>query len=97
MNLNLELASHIDAAILPLAVALYVVGVFLKSTPKVKDWVIPWILLALSIIASDLLLGFSISSVIQGILACGVAVLGNQLYKQAQIGLMASSKEKDGE
>ena len=95
--MNLKLASHIDAAILPLAVALYVVGVFLKSTPKVKDWVIPWILLVLSIIAANLLLGFGISSVIQGILACGVAVLGNQLYKQAQIGLKASSKEKDGE
>ena len=90
--MDFELATHLDATIIPLAIALYVVGMFLKCTPKVQDWVIPWILLVLSVIAANLLLGFSVSSVIQGILACGVAVLGNQLYKQAQIGIKISPK-----
>ena len=93
--MNFEFASHLDAAVIPLAIALYVVGMFLKCTPKVQDWVIPWILLALSIVAANLLLGFSISSIIQGILACGVAVLGNQLYKQAQIGIRMSQKQEN--
>ncbi len=85
--MNLEIVSHLDEEILPLPIALYVVGIFLKRTPKIPDWVIPWILFVLSIISANLLIGLSISSGIQGILACGIAVLGNQLYKQTQIGL----------
>jgi hypothetical protein len=85
--LNFGFETHLDAAVLPLAIALYVIGVFLKKIPKVRDWFIPWILLALSIVAANFLLGCNVSSAIQGILACGIAVLGNQLYKQTQIGL----------
>lgn len=85
--MNLEVVAQVDEALIPSAVALYIIGVFLKSTPKVADWSIPWILLVISLILANVLIGWSISATIQGILACGMAVLGNQLYKQAQIGL----------
>lgn len=90
--MEFEITTHLEAAVLPLAIALYVIGVFLKATPKVPDWLIPWMLLLLGVIGAILLLGLSVSSVIQGVIACGVAVLGNQLYKQAMNGLQETKK-----
>lgn len=68
----------------------YVLGMFLKKTPKVLDWFIPWILLAVCI---GLSLGIDASatgpinfavSIMQGILCAGEAVLVNQLIKQTK-------------
>lgn len=85
--MDLDISTHLDAAILPLSIALYVVGVFLKATPKLRDWLIPWILLPFSIVAAIIVLGVNMNSVIQGVLACGLAVMGSQLFKQAKEGL----------
>ncbi|MEG1548433.1 MAG: hypothetical protein RR527_06810, partial [Clostridia bacterium] len=38
-------------------------------------------------LAADILIGWSVTSTIQGVLACEIAMLGDQLYKQAQLGL----------
>ena len=35
----------------------------------------------------NVLIDWSIRSTIQGVLSCGISVLGNQLYKQAQLGV----------
>lgn len=85
--MDFEITAQIDQALVPLAVALYVIGVFLKATPKIVDWTIPWILLLTAILSANVLLGWGIYSTIQGVLSCGIAVLGNQLYKQAQLGV----------
>lgn len=85
--MDFEITAQIDQALVPLAVALYVIGVFLKATPKIVDWTIPWILLLTAILSANVLLGWGIYSTIQGALSCGIAVLGNQLYKQAQLGV----------
>ena len=85
--MDLEITAQIDQSLVPLAVALYVIGIFLKATPKVEDWTIPWILLLTAILSANVLLGWGIYSTIQGVLSCGIAVLGNQLYKQAQLGV----------
>lgn len=95
--MDFEIIAQIDMTLIPLAVALYVIGVFLKATPKIADWCIPWILLFVSLLAANVLLGWSVASAIQGVLACGIAVLGNQLYKQAQLRIQeshTSSKKK---
>jgi len=62
--------------------ALYVIGMFLKNTPAIKDWTIPYILLGLGILGAIALIGLNIQAVIQGILVAGVTVFANQLIKQ---------------
>ncbi len=51
--MDFEITAQIDQALVPLAVALYVIGIFLKATPKVEDWTIPWILLAAAILSAN--------------------------------------------
>jgi len=64
--------------------ALLILGAIIKSTPKVKDWTIPYVLLVLGVTLTVALLGFNVDSIIQGVLVSGAAVFGNQLYKQAK-------------
>ena len=92
--MDFEITAQTDQALAPLAVALYVIGVFLKATPKIVDWTIPWILLLTAILSANVLLGWGINSSIQGVLSCGISVLGNQLYKQAQLGVHESGVQK---
>lgn len=63
---------------------LYVIGMFLKATPKVADWTIPWVLLGLGVLLAIGILGPNIDAVIQGILAAGTTVFTNQLIKQTK-------------
>lgn len=62
---------------------LYVIGMILK-TSMVKDKYIPLILLGLGIAGAVAMMGFSLQSVIQGILVTGAAVFTNQLIKQSK-------------
>lgn len=54
----------------------------LKRTPKVKDWVIVWILLTVGVIASGYTIGFTVSGIANGIIAAGAAITTHQVYKQ---------------
>ena len=85
--MDFGIATKIDEALVPLAIALYILGVFLKATPKITDWYIPWILLIVSVVAANLILGWSMSASLEGVFACGLAMLGKQLYNQTQIGI----------
>lgn len=80
----MDIMSYISQQALVLVPILYIIGMVLKSTPKVSDWLIPYILGGLGIIGAFLLLGVNIQSVIQGILAAGASVYVNQAIKQAQ-------------
>lgn len=63
---------------------LLILGKIIKETPQVKDWLIPYILLGLGIVASVALMGFNADAIIQGILVSGAAVFGHELFKQAK-------------
>lgn len=63
---------------------LLILGKVIKGTPNVKDWLIPYILLALGVVFTVALTGFNVDGIIQGVLVSGAAVFGNQLYKQAK-------------
>lgn len=64
-------------------VVLLVLGYFLKRTPKIQDWMIPWALIVTGIVlACGILKAFTVESVVQGILAAGIASLTHQLWKQ---------------
>lgn len=81
MDLNL-LDFLIDEALI-LIPALMILGKILKETPYVRDWMIPHMLLIIGIIMSIAMLGINVSSIIQGILVTGSAVLGHELIKQS--------------
>jgi len=69
--------------VLIVAVALLAIGMLMKKTPGVPDWLIPWILTGCGIAFSWGVLGaFDVQSAIQGILAAAVASWGHQLWKQ---------------
>ena len=65
-----------------LVAALWVVGYFLKGTKKVSDSYIPFILAVLGIAGSVLMMGISVTSVLQGIISTAVAVYGKNVVKQ---------------
>lgn len=66
---------------------LWCIGAALKRTPKVADWLIPYLLggagvaLCLTIVLSTG--GSAVDGIMQGVITAGVAVYGNQLVKQA--------------
>jgi hypothetical protein len=79
----MDLVKFVPEQLLILVAGLYVLGLFLKSTPKIQDWVIPWILLVVGIVGSmTLQMGFTALAVFQGIAATGMSVFTNQLIKQ---------------
>ena len=63
---------------------LLILGAIIKATPKVKDWIIPYVLLVLGVAFTIALLGINVDAVIQGVLVSGAAVFGHQLYAQAK-------------
>lgn len=84
----MDFSSYLIEKMLVLVPVLYIIGMFIKSTPKVKDWLIPWILLGLGL-AGAVAIGLTtevpiVDAVIQGILVTGVTVLTNQLIIQTK-------------
>ena len=61
--------------------ALYILGLMLKNS-KVKDYLIPWVLLVVGVSGSIALNGATIYSVLQGVLVTGATVYADQLVKQ---------------
>lgn len=78
----MDLIKFVPEQLLIVVAALYVLGMFLKNSSKVADWIIPWVLLIFGIVGSIALSGLSAMAIIQGIICTGVAVLTNQLIKQ---------------
>lgn len=79
-----NLINFVPEQLVIVVAVLYVLGMFLKSIPKIQDWTIPWILLVISIIGAIGIEGLSIMAVLEGVICCGVSVLTNQLIKQTQ-------------
>ena len=65
---------------------LWCIGAALKRTPKVADWLIPYLLggagIALCLAITLTTGGNAVDGIMQGIITAGVAVYGNQLVKQ---------------
>lgn len=78
----MELIKFVPEQLLILVAACYALGYFLKQSPSVKDWTIPWILIVFAIVLSLLIMGISATAFLQGIICAAAAVMGNQLIKQ---------------
>jgi type III secretory pathway component EscS len=77
-----NLVKFVPEQLLILVAALGVVGYFVKSTNKIQDAYIPFILMVLGVAGSLLMMGLNVTSVLQGIISAAVAVLGNNIVKQ---------------
>lgn len=91
----MEILDYIVKEVYILIPVLYIIGMFLKKVPKLKDWSIPWILLGLGVLGGFFLAGLSIHGLIQGILVAGASVFANQLYKQTKENTGDSSGSKN--
>ena len=80
----MDITTYIIEKCLILVPCLLVLGSILKGTEKVKDKYIPVILLPLGIGGAIALGGFTVDSIIQGILVTGAAVYCNQLFVQGK-------------
>ena len=89
--MEIDFMTYIVSEAYILIPVLYVIGMFLKRTPKIADWLIPWILLGLGILGGFFLAGMSVHGLLQGILVAGMTVFSNQLYKQTAV----KSKKSD--
>jgi len=78
----LDLTKYLAEQSLILVPVIWIIGAFLKRTPMIANWLIPWILLVVGIAGAVLKLGMNIESILQGIIITGAAVLGHQLIKQ---------------
>lgn len=75
----------IDEKCVVLVVILYVIGMMLKDTKKIKDNYIP-IILGIVSIPIGIMFCWSdvVDGIVQGIMCAGMAVYGNQIYKQLE-------------
>lgn len=78
----MKLDSFLSNNIYIVSAVLFVIGLFLKQTPKIKNWWIPYILSVIGIIVCVIILGPSVNAFLQGIIATGIAVYVHQLGKQ---------------
>ena len=85
----MDIMNYITENCLIVVPVLYIIGAIIKAVPKMPDWIIPFVLLAVGMAAC---IGLSLSgqtgltwieAAIQGVLVTGAAVLVNQGVKQA--------------
>lgn len=89
----MDFLQYIKPELLILLPVLYGIGAIIKKIPKIPDWLIPFILLLVSVIITFIYVlamsGFAFTgeliatSLIQGICLALATVGSNQLYKQA--------------
>lgn len=70
--------------VLYLVPALVFIGWCIKQIPHIPNWLIPFALVVLGIIGAGFILGWTVDSVVQGVLVAAGAVLSNQMLKQFQ-------------
>ena len=77
----MDLTIYIRPDAFILVPALYILGLFLRQTPRIPVWSYVWIKLAFAVIACLLYYGFIIQAVVQGILCAGAAVVSREILQ----------------
>lgn len=62
---------------------LFFIGFLFKQTPRIADWLIPYLLTIIGVAFACGIAGYSVDSILQGILVAAVTVFIHQLLKQA--------------
>lgn len=87
----MNFTQYIKPEMLVLVPVLWLIGAALKKTPKMPDWLIPYILGVVGIFGAAVWVGATedltamalFTAFTQGILVAGASVWGNQLVRQA--------------
>jgi hypothetical protein len=79
--LEFDLTMYIRQDAFILVPVLFFLGLFLKQTPYIPFWSYAWIQLSFAVIACLLHYGFTIESIVQGILVTGTAVISRDLIE----------------
>lgn len=78
-----------------LVVGLYVLGMFIKGIPNVPNWLIPFALMLIGVVGAIAISGFDVNAIVGGVVSSGLAVYGDQLWKQAKEGISPKQDAKD--
>lgn len=97
----MDFSQYIKPELLLLLPVLWAIGRVLKTTPGIRDWLIPYLLMGVSLLLCGLWVMASegaspasaFTAITQGILIAGASVGGNQLIRQAE----KRSKEENGD
>lgn len=79
----MELISFVPESLYIVAAAIWFIGHLLKKTDLIKDELIPFILMIISVVFVVFMQDFTANSILQGIMCTAVAVLGNNIIKQS--------------
>jgi len=80
--MEFDVLALITEQLLPLTVALIVIGFIVKQIPGIPNWTIPAALTLVGTVGAMAILGWTVSAALKGIIAAGLAVYGNQFWKQ---------------
>lgn len=78
----MDIMTFIVERALVLIPALLIIGQIIKNVPNIPNWIIPIALLVPGVGGTIAIMGVTAEAIIQGVLVTGVAVYGNQIYKQ---------------
>lgn len=81
----MKITDFLNENVYVVSIVLCIIGKFLKQTPKIPNWSIPYILSIIGIISCLFILGINFSSVLQGLLLAGVSVYVHQLGKHCPL------------
>ncbi|HIW31207.1 MAG TPA: phage holin family protein [Candidatus Paenibacillus intestinavium] len=81
-ELYLLVKQYIEPEMLIIVPVLIFLGWMMKSTPKVPDWLIPYVNTGAGIIAGIAITSKVVDGIIQGILVSAMSVLVYNLYRQ---------------
>jgi hypothetical protein len=78
----------ISSGMLLVSVGLIVIGMVLKHTPSIPNWIILWILMFLGIIFNIFISEFSAETIVEGLISAGLAITAHQTVKQTKEGIL---------
>jgi len=81
---NMDFLDYIVDKVLYIIPVLYALGMIIKGIPKIPNWLIPIILLAIGIAFSGCIVGWTADGIVQGVLVTAAAVFTNQVVKQVK-------------
>ncbi len=91
----MNLTEFLNQNVYIVSVVLFIIGLFLKKTPYIPSWSVPYILSVLGIIACNLILSPGIDATLQGFLSAGISVYAYQLYKEGKTCINTVAEQKN--
>ncbi|MDR0738738.1 MAG: phage holin family protein [Oscillospiraceae bacterium] len=92
----MEISDFIPENTYIVCVILFIVGMILKQTPAIKNWIIPYILSVIGIVVCNFVLEPGIYATMQGVITTGFTVYVHQLGKQGTEFFTSKGQENPG-